>query len=92
MDQQLAHLTSNGANVRVGDVCASGTVSGPEPGSWGSLLEITWNGANPIRFPGGVVRTFLDDGDRVTMRGFAERQSLRIGFGELTGRILPPSP
>ncbi|MCW5983313.1 MAG: fumarylacetoacetase [Bryobacteraceae bacterium] len=91
MEQQLAHLTSNGANVRVGDLCASGTVSGPAPGAYGSMLEITWNGTAPVRFPAGAERAFLEDGDRVTMRGFAQRGSVRIGFGDLSARVLPPA-
>ena len=89
MCQQLAHLTTNGTNIRVGDLCGSGTVSGPEPGSFGSMLEICWNGTKPLTFPGGAVRRFLEDGDTVTIRGFAERDGVRIGFGDLTTKILP---
>jgi fumarylacetoacetase len=87
--QQLAHHTVNGCNIQVGDVFASGTISGPSPGSYGSLLELTCNGQKPLSLPGGVERTFIEDGDTVIMRGFAERDETRIGFGECTGIILP---
>lgn len=87
MAQQLAHHTSNGCNVRVGDVMASGTISGDEPGTWGSLLEATFGGKTPIRGPAGRGRLFLEDGDTVTIRGWAERGEIRIGFGEVVGRI-----
>src|SRR5579864_4219458 len=89
MNQQLAHLTSNGTNLRVGDLCASGTISGPSPDSFGSMLEICWNGARPLEFPGGAVRRFLEDGDTVIMRAYAEREAIRVGFGELRTKILP---
>ena len=89
MSQQLAHLTSNGTNLRVGDLCASGTISGQTPDSFGSMLEICWNGTKPLTFPGGAVRRFLDDGDTVIMRAHAQREAIRVGFGELRTRILP---
>jgi fumarylacetoacetase len=89
MTQQLAHLTSNGANLRVGDLCGSGTVSGRTPDSFGSMLEIGWNGTRPLTFPGGAVRRFLEDGDVVIMRAYAEKEGVRVGFGELRTRILP---
>jgi fumarylacetoacetase len=89
MNQQLAHLTSNGTNLRVGDLCASGTISGHTPDSFGSLLEICWNGTKPLTFPGGAVRRFLEDGDTVVMRAYAQREAVRVGFGELRTRILP---
>jgi fumarylacetoacetase len=89
MNQQLAHLTSNGTNLRVGDLCASGTISGQTPDSFGSMLEICWNGTKPLTFPGGAVRRFLEDGDTVTMRAYAQREAVRVGFGELRTRILP---
>jgi len=89
MNQQLAHLTSNGTNLRAGDLCGSGTVSGPTPDSFGSMLEICWNGTKPLTFPGGAVRRFLEDGDTVILRAYAERDSVRVGFGELTTTILP---
>jgi fumarylacetoacetase len=87
MNQQLAHLTSNGANLRVGDLCGSGTVSGRTPDSFGSMLEICWNGTRPLTFPGGAVRRFLQDGDTVVMRAHAERDGVRVGFGELRTKI-----
>jgi fumarylacetoacetase len=89
MNQQLAHLTSNGTNLRVGDLCGSGTVSGTAPDSFGSMLELCWNGTRPLTFPGGAVRRFLEDGDTVVMRAHAERNGMRVGFGELRTRILP---
>ncbi len=89
MNQQLAHLTSNGTNLRVGDLCGSGTISGKEPDSFGSMLEISWNGTKPLTFPGGAMRTFLEDGDTVIMRAYAERGGVRVGFGELRSRCRP---
>src|SRR5438128_369858 len=77
MNQQLAHLTSNGTNLRVGDLCGSGTVSGQTPDSFGSMLEICWNGTRPLTFPGGAVRRFLEDGDTVVMRAYAETGDIR---------------
>jgi fumarylacetoacetase len=87
--QQLAHHTSGGCNLRTGDLLASGTISGPTPDSFGSLLELTWGGKNPIPLPNGEVRTFLVDGDTLIMRGWCERDGLRIGFGEARGMVLP---
>jgi fumarylacetoacetase len=84
--QQLAHATVNGANVRPGDLYASGTISGPEPDSRGSLIELTWGGRDPIRLPDGSERTFLQDGDTVVLRG---RCGDRVSFGEVAGTILP---
>jgi len=89
-NQQLAHHTVNGCNVQVGDVYASGTISGPSPGSFGSMLELSWNGEKPLTMPDGSERTFLQDGDTVNMRGYAQRAGIRIGFGNCRGRILPP--
>jgi fumarylacetoacetase len=89
MAQQLAHLTSNGATIRPGDLCGSGTISGPGTDSFGSLLELSWNGTRPLRFPGGIERTFLEDGDTVILRGWCENGSTRIGLGEVRGTILP---
>jgi fumarylacetoacetase len=86
--QQLAHHTVNGCNVRAGDLLASGTISGPTPGSYGSMLELTWRGSKPISLPNGELRTFLEDGDRVTMTGWCQGHGYRIGFGELTGKIV----
>jgi fumarylacetoacetase len=89
MSQQVAHLTSNGTNLRVGDLCGTGTISGKEPDSFGSMLELAWNGTRPLSFPGGAERRFLEDGDTVVMRAWAERDDVRVGFGELKTRILP---
>lgn len=87
MCQQLAHHTVNGCNVEVGDLYASGTISGPTPDSYGSLLEITWGGKNPIALPDGTERKFLQDGDTLTITGFAQKNDVRVGFGEVTGKI-----
>jgi fumarylacetoacetase len=89
--QQLAHLTSNGASLRTGDLYASGTVSGPDRDGWGSLLELSWNGTDPVRLADGSARAFLEDGDEVTITATAPGPGgSRIGFGEVTGRVLPP--
>lgn len=88
--QQLAHATVNGTNARTGDLYASGTISGPDPGSYGSLIEITWNGRDPISLPDGTERRFLEDGDTVILRGWCEREGVgRVGFGECVGMIVP---
>ena len=90
--QQLAHMTVNGASLRTGDLFASGTVSGPERDQRGSLLELSWGGREPF-VTRGVERTFLDDGDVVTIRATATGpDGTRIGFGEVTGEILPAPP
>jgi fumarylacetoacetase len=89
MCQQIAHLTSNGTNLRVGDLCGSGAISGDTPDSAGSMIEICANGTRPLQFPGGATRTFLEDGDTVTLRAYAERPGIRVGFGELKTKILP---
>ncbi|HZV71179.1 MAG TPA: fumarylacetoacetase [Saprospiraceae bacterium] len=88
MCQQLAHHTSNGCNVRVGDLMASGTISGHDQGSFGSMLEICWGGKNPITLSDGKLRSFIEDGDMVIMRGWAENKEKRIGFGEVYNRIV----
>ena len=86
--QQLAHMTCNGASLRTGDLFASGTVSGPEPAQRGSLIELTWNGSEPIRLADGSTRSFLADGDTVVLRGGAPgRNGTRIDFGAVTGKI-----
>lgn len=90
VNQQLAHHTVNGCNIQVGDLCASGTISGPSPGSYGSLLELTWNGQRPLQLDPGIERTFLQDGDTIIMRGHGIKDNVRIGFGECKGQILPP--
>jgi fumarylacetoacetase len=86
MPQQLAHATSNGASVRTGDLMASGTISGAEQGSEGSLIELTRNGAEPLRLEDGTERTFLHDGDEVVLRG---RAANGVELGEVRGRIAP---
>lgn len=87
--QQLAHQTITGCNVRPGDLYASGTISGETEDSYGSMLELSWKGENPIELPNGETRTFLEDGDEVTMTGYAENDNYRIGFGEVKGKVLP---
>jgi fumarylacetoacetase len=89
VNQQLAHHTVNGCNIQVGDIYASGTISGPSPGSYGSMLELSWNGQKPLKMPDGSERKFLEDGDTVIMKGLAEKDGVRIGFGECKGKILP---
>jgi fumarylacetoacetase len=89
VSQQLAHHTVNGCNIQVGDMFASGTISGPSPGSYGSLLELTWNGARSLIMADGSERKFIEDGDTVVMKGFAEANGVRIGFGDCIGKILP---
>ncbi len=88
MPQQLAHATANGASTRTGDLFASGTISGPEHGSEGSLIELTWNGEHPVGLADGTTRTFLEDGDEVVLRGSAGELEL----GEVRGTILPARP
>lgn len=89
VNQQLAHHTVNGCNLQVGDLYASGTISGKDSNAFGSLLEITWNGTKPLALGDGITRTFLEDGDTVVMKGYAEKAGVRIGFGECKGKILP---
>jgi fumarylacetoacetase len=87
--QQLAHLTSNGASVRTGDLYASGTVSGPSRDEVGSFLELTWNGTEPVKLADGSVRGFLQDGDKVTITATAPGvDGAEIGLGEVTGTVL----
>jgi fumarylacetoacetase len=87
--QQLAHHTVSGCNVRAGDLLASGTISGPEKESRGCMLELAWRGAEPLELPGGGQRIFLEDGDRITMTGWCEGDGYRVGFGEVTAKLLP---
>jgi len=89
MAQQLAHHASNGCNLEAGDLYASGTISGPTPDSLGSMLELAWRGTRPLPLPDGSERKFLLDGDTVVMRGYAEKDGVRIGFGEVSGKVLP---
>ncbi len=88
MAQQLAHHTVNGCNIRCGDMLASGTISGPAEGSYGSMLEIAWKGTKPMAMNDGSTRTFVQDNDTVTMRGYAEKDGVRVGFGECSGKLL----
>jgi fumarylacetoacetase len=86
--QQLAHHTVNGCNLQPGDLLASGTISGPTEESRGCMLELTWRGANPLTLPNGETRKWLEDGDGLTITGWAQGDGYRIGFGEVTGRVL----
>ena len=90
--QQLAHVTVNGTTIRPGDLYASGTVSGDDPGTYGSLIELTWGGQHPIKLPDGSTRTFLEDGDTVALRGWCGGGNRpRVGFGEVRGKVTPTS-
>lgn len=90
MEQMLTHHTVTGCNMRTGDLCGTGTISGPTEDSYGSLLELTWRGEKPIQLP-QEQRAFLQDGDVVTMKGWCQGDGYRVGFGEVTGKILPAS-
>jgi fumarylacetoacetase len=90
MSQQLAHHTSNGCRVNSGDMMGSGTISGPTENSFGSMLELTWGGKNPIQLNDGTERKFINDGDTVIMKGHCQNDEVRIGFGEVTSKLLPP--
>lgn len=89
MAQQLAHHTVNGCNIRRGDLMGSGTISGPTPDSYGSMLELAWKGTKPLKLNDGSERKFIQDGDNVIMRGFSSKDGVRVGFGEVSGKILP---
>jgi len=89
MAQQLAHHTVNGCNIEVGDLYASGTISGPTPDSYGSMLEISWQGKKTVTMPDGTERRFIQDNDTVVLKGYAQNGTTRIGFGECSGKILP---
>jgi fumarylacetoacetase len=89
MAQQLAHHTVNGCNVRTGDMMGSGTISGPTKDSYGSMLELSWRGSNPIKLDDGSERKFINDNDTVIMRAYSQNNEVRIGFGECVGKILP---
>ncbi len=89
MAQQLTHHTVNGCNVNAGDMFGSGTISGPTEGSYGSMLEIAWQGTKPVQLKDGSERKFINDNDNVIMRGYCEKDGVRIGFGKCTGKILP---
>lgn len=87
--QQLAHHTITGCNMRTGDLLASGTISGPTEDSYGSLLELTWRGTKPIQLPNGEERRFLEDNDTLTITGWCDGDGYRVGFGEVSGQLLP---
>jgi fumarylacetoacetase len=89
--QQLAHHTVNGCNLQPGDLLASGTISGPTEESRGCMLELTWRGANPLTLPNGETRKWLEDGDSLTITGWAQGDGYRVGFGEVSGRLVPAS-
>lgn len=89
MAQQLTHHTIAGCNLQVGDLMGSGTISGPTPDSYGSMLEITWNNTKPLTLSNGEQRSFIQDGDTLIMKGYCQKDGLRIGFGEVTGKVLP---
>lgn len=90
MSQQLAHHTSNGCRVNSGDMMGSGTISGPTPDSFGSMLELTWGGKNPIIMKDGSERKFINDNDTVIIKGWCKNAEVRIGFGEVCSKLLPP--
>ena len=90
MSQQLTHHTSNGCRVNSGDMMGSGTISGPTEVSFGSMLELTWGGKNPIIMKDGSERKFINDNDTVTIKGYCQNSSMRIGFGEVSSKLLPP--
>jgi fumarylacetoacetase len=89
MAQQLAHHTVNGCNINIGDLYGSGTISGKDENSYGSMLELAWMGTKPIKMKDGSERKFINDGDTVTMRGFAQKDDIRVGFGEVSAKVLP---
>ncbi|PQJ33092.1 fumarylacetoacetase [Nonlabens arenilitoris] len=89
MSQQLAHHTINGCRVNSGDMMGSGTISGPKPDSYGSMLELSWRGERPVKLNDGTERKFINDFDTVTMRGYCKNGPVRIGFGEVSNQLLP---
>jgi len=89
MNQQLAHHSVNGCNIKAGDCMGSGTISGPNEGEFGSMLEISWKGSKSIPMKDGTERKFINDNDTVIMRGFAQKDGVRIGFGEVSAKVLP---
>lgn len=89
MEQQLAHHTVNGCNINVGDLMASGTISGPTQTEYGSFLELTWRGTKPIKLKDGSERKFVNDNDTITIKGYCKKENIRVGFGECTATLLP---
>lgn len=92
MSQQLAHHTINGCRINSGDMMGSGTISGSAEDSFGSMLELTWGGQKPLTMKDGSERKFINDGDTVIMKGFCQKNNVRIGFGEVSSKLLPPIP
>ena len=90
MAQQLAHHTVNGCKINSGDMMGSGTISGPTPDSYGSMLELSWQGTKPVQLANSMTRKFIENNDTVTLRGFCEKDGVRIGFGEIATKVLPP--
>jgi fumarylacetoacetase len=88
MCQQVAHHTSNGCNMNIGDMMASGTISGKDPDSYGSMLELSWAGSKPVSLNNGHFRKFIEDNDTVIMRGYCQKESIRVGFGEVKTKLL----
>ena len=88
--QQVAHHTVGGCNLKPGDLVASGTISGPTEDSRGCMLELTWRGAHPLKLPSGETRKWLEDGDTISITGWCEGEGYRVGFGEVSGRIVSP--
>lgn len=89
MEQQLAHHTVNGCNINIGDMMASGTISGPDPSEYGSMMELSWRGTKPIKLSDGSERKFVNDNDTLIIRGYCERDGVRVGFGECVATVLP---
>lgn len=89
MEQQLAHHTINGCNVNVGDMMGSGTISGPEPHEYGSMMELSWKGTKPLKLNDGSERKFINDHDTVILRGYCKNETIRVGFGECKATVLP---
>jgi fumarylacetoacetase len=89
MEQQLAHHTVNGCNINVGDMMASGTISGPEPHEYGSMMELTWRGTKPMTLKDGSERKFVNDNDTITIKGHCQNNGVRLGFGNCTAKLLP---
>ncbi len=89
MEQQLAHHTVNGCNINVGDLMGSGTISGPDPKEYGSLMELTWRGTKPLKLKDGTERKYVNDNDTIIIRGYCEKEGLRVGFGECVAKVLP---
>lgn len=89
MEQQLAHHTVNGCNVNTGDLMGSGTISGPDPKEYGSMMELTWRGTKPLTLKDGSERKFVNDNDTITIKGHCEKEGIRVGFGDCTAKLLP---